>query len=116
MNWVNKCKLLPIEAVKYNGQPCLEIDNLWQTLHLTFNMVQYCFVDEKVLNELESFMKSTWNLFLKEKFTSALTKCNNLSTPSPNKLVWRHLKHILKDLICLKNIINITNICLKLGY
>ena len=28
MNWVNKCKLLAVEAVKYNNQPCLEINNL----------------------------------------------------------------------------------------
>ena len=81
-----------------------------------FNMAQHCFVDKEVLNKLELFTKSTWNLFLEEEFTSTLTKCNNLSTPSPNKLAWRYLKHILKDLTCLKNIINITNICLKLGY
>jgi len=29
MNWVNKRKLLAIETVKYNGQPCLEINDLW---------------------------------------------------------------------------------------
>ena len=81
-----------------------------------FNMAQHCFVDKEVLNKLELFTKSTWNLFLEEEFTSTLTKCNNLSIPSPNKLAWRYLKHILKDLTCLKNIINITNICLKLGY
>jgi len=28
MNWVNKCKLLAIEMIKYNGQPCLELDDL----------------------------------------------------------------------------------------
>ena len=97
MNWVNKHKLLAIEAVKYNSQPCLEINNLWQALHLTFNMAQHCFIDEEVLNELELFTKSTWNLFLEEEFTSALTKYNNSFTHGPNKLVWRHLKHILKD-------------------
>jgi len=49
-------------------------------------MAQHCFVDEEVLNELELFTNLTWNLFLEEEFTSALTKCNNLSTPSPDKL------------------------------
>ena len=81
-----------------------------------FNMAQYCFVDKEVLNKLESFTKSTWNPFSKEEFTSTLTKCNNLSTPSLNELAWRYLKHILKDSTCLKNIINITNMCFKLGY
>jgi len=28
MNWVNKCKLPAIEAIKYNGQHCLELDDL----------------------------------------------------------------------------------------
>ena len=40
MNWVNKCKLPAIKAIKYNGQPCLEIDNLWHTLHSSFNTAQ----------------------------------------------------------------------------
>jgi len=40
MNWVNKQKLLAIEAIKYNNCPCLEIKELWQALHSTFNMAQ----------------------------------------------------------------------------
>ena len=28
MNWVNKCKLLAIEIIKYNEQSYLELDNL----------------------------------------------------------------------------------------
>ena len=58
----------------------------------------------------------TWNLFSEEEFTSVLIKCNISSTPGSNKLVWRHLKHILKNMTCLKNIINIANMCLDLGY
>ena len=86
MNWVNKCKLLAIKTIKYNGQPCIEIDDLWQALHLTFNTAQHYIINEEVLNELEFFANSLWNLFLEEEFTSALTKYNNLSTPDPNKL------------------------------
>ena len=40
MNWVHKHKLPAIEAVKYNGQLCLEINDLWHALHSTFNIVQ----------------------------------------------------------------------------
>ena len=29
MNWVNKHKLLAIETIKYNGNPYLELANLW---------------------------------------------------------------------------------------
>ena len=38
MSWVNKHKLLAIKAIKYNDQPYLEINELWQALHLPFNM------------------------------------------------------------------------------
>ena len=39
MNWVKKCKILVIEAIQHNGQPCIELENLWQALHLFFNLV-----------------------------------------------------------------------------
>ena len=37
MNQVNKCKLPTVEAVKYNGCPCLEIEDLQHALYLSFN-------------------------------------------------------------------------------
>ena len=38
MKWVNKCKLPTIKAIRYNGRPCIEIEDLWSVLHLSFNM------------------------------------------------------------------------------
>ena len=38
MNWVNKCKLPTVKAVKYNSCPCLEIEDLWHALHSSFNI------------------------------------------------------------------------------
>jgi len=37
MNWVTKHKLLAIEALQYNGQLCIKIDDFWQELHQTFS-------------------------------------------------------------------------------
>ena len=34
MSWVNKCKLPAIEAIKYENQPCLIIDSLWNALYV----------------------------------------------------------------------------------
>ena len=85
-------------------------------LHSSFNTAQNCHIDENILNEITSFLSSTWVLFLEEEFTSTIAKCNNLFTSGPNKLSWSHLKHILKDKLCLKNIIKITNACLDIGY
>ena len=41
MNWVNKQRLPVIKMIKYNGLPCLEINNLWQVLHSSFNTAQF---------------------------------------------------------------------------
>ena len=116
MNWVNKQKLPAIKAIRYNNQPCLKINNLWHALHSSFNMAQHCHIDENVLDVITSFLSSTWVPFSEEEFTSAIAKCNNLSTSGPDKLSWSHLKHVLKDKLCLKNIIKIANACLDIGY
>ena len=58
MSWVNKQKLLATETIKFNGQLCLELDNLWQALHSTFNTVQHRSIESDILNELGSFVSS----------------------------------------------------------
>jgi len=116
MNWVNKCKLPAIKMIKYNGQPCLELDYIWQALHSSFNTAQFQEIDETVLNELDLFSLSIWSNFLEEEFICAIANCNNSSVPGSNKLSWGHFKCIIKDKTCLKNIVIITNVCFELGY
>jgi len=41
MNWIKKHKLLAMEAIQFNGYFCIELNNLWQALHQTFNLAQY---------------------------------------------------------------------------
>ena len=43
-------------------------------------------------------------------------KYNNSSNLGPDKLSWRYLKIIVKDSVCLRNIVNIANVCFELGY
>ena len=57
-----------------------------------------------------------WPVFSKEEFRTAISSCNHSSAPSPNKLLWSHLKIILKDNECLNTIIYIANACINLGY
>jgi len=116
MNWVNKRKLPAIKVIKYNDQLCLEINELWHASHLSFNMAQHCYINEDILNEIVQSLKSIWDSFLEEIFTSTITKCNNSSTSGPDKLSWRYLKHILKNKLCLKSIIKIANACINIGY
>ena len=116
INWVNKHKLPAVEAVKHNGWPCLEISNLWHVLYLLFNMAQDCQIDMEILNEILSKLSSPWVFFSEEKFVSSISKYNNSLTSGPDKLLWRHLKDIIKDKTCLKEIINIANACFELGH
>ena len=55
-------------------------------------------------------------LFSEVEFTSAISKCNNSSTHSPNKLSQRHLKTIINDPRYLRKFVDITDACFKLGY
>ena len=58
----------------------------------------------------------TWLKFSEEEFTHTITNCKDLSAPSPDKMSWRHLKCIIKDKSCLKNVICIANACFDLGH
>jgi len=116
INWVNKCKLPATEAIKYDGNPYITTDSLWEALHTTFNSALYWPIDKEVLNKIEPKPTTIWPHFSKEEFCQALAKCNNSLAPGPDKLMWRHLKTILKQDICLTQIINITNVCIHLEH
>jgi len=116
MSWVNKQKLPAIEMVKYNNQPCLKINDLWYVLYFSFNTAQHCHIEEDILEKIDLAPPLSWISFSEEEFTRVIAKCNNLSTPGPNRLSWSHLKYVLKDNWYLQNIIRITNACLDLGY
>ena len=116
MNWINKYKLPTTEAIKYKGQLCLIPESLWGALHATFNTALHRQVDTEVLNELRSKPTKNWVPFSKEEFRQALIKCNNSSVPGSNKLMWRYLKVILKQDVCLSHIINIADTCINLEH
>jgi len=88
MNWINKCKLPAVEAVKYkyNSWLYLEINDLWHTLHLSFNIAQDHQIDAEILNEFPSKTSSPWVPFSEKEFISSITKCNNLLVSSTDKL------------------------------
>jgi len=85
-------------------------------LHSSFNIAQHHSINESIFDKLTFFLFSPWNQFSEEEFIIAITKYNNSSIPGPNKLLWSYLKHILKDKICLKNFVNIANLCFDLGF
>ena len=116
MSWVNKKKLPAIETIKHNDSSCLELNDLWQALHLSFNSAQFQNVDKSVLNECKSIFPMTWLKSSEEEFTRAIINCNDLSAPGPDRVSWGHLKHVIKNKSYLRNIICITNACFDLGH
>ena len=116
INWVNKCKLPAIEAIKYDNQPCLLLDSLWYALYSSFNTTLHHQVDISILDEIGSKKVTDWVLFSREEFKIVLESCNNLLTPGLDKLSWNHLKVILTNNVCMSNIIRIANTCIDLGY
>ena len=85
-------------------------------LHSSFNTAHHHFINERVLDEILAFLIAQWNRFSEEEFIITIAKCNNSSTPGPNKLSWSYLKNILKDKTCLHNVIKIVNLCFDLGF
>ena len=116
MNWINRHKLLAIEAIKYDGQPCLPPDSLWNALHDFFNTALNHHVNINILSKIEHKATSSWSPFSKEEFKQVISKCNNSSAPELDKLSWWHLKIILNQDKCLANVINIADLCFNLGY
>ena len=57
-----------------------------------------------------------WKPFLKEEFKNAISKCNNFSVPSPDKISWKILKRVIDINDYLVSIVNITNACINLGH
>ena len=116
MDWINKRKLPTTEAIKYDNQPCLFPNSLWRALYSSFNTALHRQVDVEVLEEIGNKLMTFWNLFSKEEFRQAINKCNNSSVPELDKLMWQHLKSILKQNNCLNNITNIADVCIILEY
>jgi len=116
MNWINKHKLLAVKAIKFNNQLYLEIDNLWNVLHSTFNKTQDRHIDFSLLDELQDNKSEGWLSFSKVEFRNAIFNCNNSSMPRPNKLSWHHLKIIINNSVCLSKIIDIANVCFDICF
>ena len=73
-------------------------------------------VYKSLLEKLLSKQYLPQNSLSREEFKIAINKCNNLLAPRLDRILWKHLKCIVKDENCLSNIMNIVNACINLGY
>jgi len=116
MNWVKKRKLPAIKAIQYNSCLCIKLEELWDVLHNLFNSAQNQHVDSDLLDKISDKEVTRWPPFSKAEIINAINKCNNSSTPEPDKLSWRHLKKIIKNKEYISKLIDIANACIELGY
>jgi len=116
MNWVKKRKVSVIEAIQYEGHPCIELEDLWIALHNSFNSAQMQEIDIHVLDDIPNKSTKEWNSFSKQELINAIEKCNNLSALGPDKLTWSYIKIIIRDEDFLSKLIDIANTCIDLEY
>jgi len=105
-----------IEAIQYNGHPCIKLKELWDALHNLFNLAQNQYINPDLLDEISNKEVTRWPSFLKVEIIEAINKCNNSLTLRPDKLSWRYLKKIVKNEECINKLIDITNTYIDLGY
>jgi len=116
MNWVKKHKLSMVEAIQYEGHLCIKLEDLWNTLHKSFNSTQEREVDIHFLDKIPNKPTAEWNVFSKNELINVIKKCNNSSAPGPDKLMWSHIKSIIRNDDCICKFIDIANICIELGH
>ena len=116
MNWVKKHKLSAIKAIQYKEHPYIKLEDLWITLHNFFNSAQIREINIHVLNEIPNKPMRSWNSFSKQELINTIEKCNNSSALGPDKLIWNHIKSIIRNEDCVFKLIDIANACIDLGY
>jgi len=75
-----------IEAIQYNGHPCIKLKELWDALHNLFNLAQNQYINPDLLDEISNKEVTRWPSFLKVEIIEAINKCNNSLTLRPDKL------------------------------
>ena len=116
MSWVKKHKLPAIEAIQYEEWPYIELEDLWNALHKSFNSAQEREVNTHFLDEIPDKPAIKWKSFSRNKIINAIKKCNNSSALGLNKLTWSHIKSIIRDEDCIGKFIDITNTCIELEH
>ena len=116
MSWVKQRKLPAVEAIRFQGQPCNDLPDLWRALHQSYNAAANRSVDLSVLDEVSSQATRSWVPFSLLEMQEALKACSNVSAPGPDHITWRYLKHISSNNTCAVGILSLANACLSLHH
>jgi hypothetical protein len=117
MDWVGPCKTPPVMAILYQGVPCTSLDQLWNTLHSTFNSALDRPIDLSVLgNKWESPSIRAWVPYYAVEMSDALMGTSNRSAPRLDHIMWRHLKCIVHNGYTSHLFLWLANTCLQSGH
>ena len=116
MSWVKQQKLPAVEAIRFQGQSCNNLPDLWKALHQSYNAAANRSVDLSVIDEVPSQATRSWVPFSLLEIQEALKACSNVSVPSPDYITWQYLKVILANNICAVGILSLANACLVLHH
>jgi len=116
MEWVKQRKLPACEAIQYNRQPCHEMDDLWNTLHDTYNSASGREVDLSVLDPLPTLQERDWPPFSAPELTDSLSSCSSRSSPGPDHIMWVHLKAVLENEKLVQLLVTLADACIRVGH
>ena len=116
MNWVRKCNLLAIEAIKFNSLPYNHLNNLWDILYQSYNSAQNYPIDSHILDEIPLCHQTKQSPFYITKLKDTVNKCSSSSISGPDHVLWIHLKEILNNNKCCSNFVNIVNTYINFSY
>ena len=71
MNWVKKCKLPIVETIQCKECLYIELEDLWNALHNSFNSTQAREVDLCFLDKIPDKTTTVWNPFSKKELIDA---------------------------------------------
>ncbi|KAJ3562534.1 hypothetical protein NP233_g9509 [Leucocoprinus birnbaumii] len=115
MAWMKQCNLPACEAIAYNGEPCHDMDSLWEALHGTYNAALGRQCDLSILDQLNPSPERDWLPF-SQKEMNALLACSSRSAPSLDHITWSHLKRTLPIEDATEKFLAIADACMKVGY
>ena len=116
MSWVKQRKLPAVEAIRFQGQPCNDLPDLWSALHQSYNAAADHSIDLSVLDEVPSQATRSWVPFSMLEMQEALKACSNVSAPGPDRITWQHLKLILASHSCAVGILSLANTCVSVRH
>ncbi len=117
MEWVKQRKNPPCEAIQKDGEPCHDLEQLWDALHSTYNAASGRQCDVSMLDDLPDEPVREWAPFSALELREALGACSGNSA-RPVRTTSRGSTSNALSLPpgCLDVFLTLANACLRVGH